>query len=536
MGVNVKAGVSIHNMFKIVARNAQTLEIEEEHIVYNIVLERCYSRLCNFQSYFDNIVFGTGSGTPSVDRSTLFNRLGHKSAVQESLVRDYPTSIWTKKCTLGTEEYNGNIITEIGISNETTNVNTHAMIADSEGNPLSVEKTSLRIIDLYATVFVNVYDVDSGLFFYGNGLRDYLTGSGAPGNTLGISYSTNDDDEATINGTKVVSVAEKLVTISGRFNVDALNKDVKYLSWKSLGLRCKVPRVGVFTSKQINGKQIGVGDGVKKDFLIPNVEISNIVIYVDGVINNDWTYDSLTSLVTFGTAPGNALIVTADYLCSLFPKTVDNVLDVVFKIKFEGAIPTPVVPPVDYSTIPGAQTPVGGDSKYGFYGEVSALDFISGADLCTEVGLTAGTLQNSDAGWLKFAKGGTQLLLAKKTFRHSVSWNDINAVGAVFGKPIKIGNDVYTCRLLSTVEWNELMYPIHKDYGQWAQYTDAELLVHSTHGNGSYSWTSTPSGSSRVSRGRTGVSYSFNFTPSASDSNHGFRPVLEFLYTLPSGV
>jgi len=527
--MKIENGVKIHNVFKIVARNAETLEVEEEGIAYNIVLDRCWGRLCNFSTYFTNIVFGTGAGTPIDTRDTLFNRIGSKLAVEESLVRDYPTSVWTKTCRLGTDEYNGNILTEIGISDTTTNINTHAMIMDSEGNPLSVEKTSLRIIDLYATVFVNVYDVDDGLFFYGNGLRDYLTGAGAPGNVMEIAASTSDDNAAIITGTKVVDLVEKTVQVSGRFNIDALNKDVKYLSWKSLGLRCKVPRTGVFTSKQITGKQIGVGNGVKTQFLIPNTEISNLAIYVDGNINNDWIYDALTSLATFGTAVADTLIVTADYLCSLFPKTIDNVLDVLFKIKFDGTIPTPVVPPTDFSTVPGVQTPTGGDSKYGFYGEVSALDFISGADLCTAIGLAAGTLQNSDAGWLKFAKGGTQLLLSKKTLRHTVSWNDINAAGAVWGKPVEIEGAVYSVRLLSTVEWNELMYPVHVNYGEWAQFTDAELNIT---GSGGYCWTSTPSGSYRIYRGYNSVSYSGYTTPSGV--NYGFRPVLEFLYALPS--
>ena len=530
--MKIENGVKIHNVFKIVVRNAETMEIEEEGIAHNIVLDRCWGRLCNFSTYFTNIVFGTGTGAPVATRDTLFNRIGSKTAVEESLVRDYPTSVWTKTCRLGTDEYNGNILTEIGISDTTTNINTHAMIMDSEGNPLSVEKTSLRIIDLYATVFVNVYDVDDGLFFYGNGLRDYLTGAGAPGNVMGISQGSSDNIGATIDGIKVVSLADKTVEVSGRFNINALNTEVSLLSWHSIGLGCKVPRTGVFTGKQITGKQIGVGDGIKDTFELPFKAISNLAVYVDGTITTAYTMSSYSTHIILDNPVADTLIITIDCMCSLIPKIVDNVLDVSFKIKFDGTIPTPVVPPTDFSTVPGVQTPTGGDSKYGYYGEVSATDFISGADLCTAIGLTAGTLQNSDAGWLKFAKGGTQLLLSKKTFKHTVSWDNINAAGAVWGKPIEIAGAVYTARLLSTVEWNQLMYPVHVDYGQWAQFTNAELNV--AVGDGRYCWTSTPSGSSRVYRGSSSVSTSGIFTPSYSDSGLGFRPVLEFLYTLPS--
>jgi hypothetical protein len=153
---------------------------------------------------------------------------------------------------------------------------------------------------------------------------------------------------------------------------------------------------------------------------------------------------------------------------------------------------------------------------------------ISGDNLCSLIGLTAGTLQNSDAGWLKFAKNNRILFIAKKTIRHTVSWNNINEAGAVFGDKILMINGVkYVVRLLSTSEWNALMYPVHVDYGQWWQYTNDELNVVSS--NGSASWTSTPSGSYRIYRGYSGVTYSYDSLPSYSNSNVGFRPVLEIL-------
>ena len=525
-------GVKIHNRFDIVVRNAETGEVEQRGQAENIVLDRAWERICNFNSYFSNIVFGTGSGAPIASRRTLFNRLGYKPGVTESLVRAYPTSTWTQSISLGTQEYNGSIITEIGISDTTTEINTHAMITDAEGNPLSVEKTSLRIIDLYATVFISIYDVDSGLFFYNDNLRNYLTGASGPGNVLGIGQGSSDDMGFSITGARAVNLSEKTVEVSGRFDVNALNAEVGFLAWDSIGLGCKVPRVGVNAGKQVNGVEIGVGDGAKISFELPQKIIENLAVYVDGVINNDWELNVYGTHIVFSTPIAEPLIVTADYFCRLIPKTIDNVLDTSFKIKFNGSIPTPIVPPMDFSGVPGAQGPIAGNTEYGFYGEVSAANFISGNDLCTAIGLDVGVLQNSDAGWLKFAKDGTQLLLAMKTLMHTVSWNDINAAGAVWGKPIKIGGSAYIVRLLSTVEWDRLMYPVHVDYGEWAQYTNAELNVGV--GDGKYCWTSTPSGSGRVYRGRRSVSDSGTGYPSASDASYGFRPVLEFLYTLPS--
>ena len=78
-------------------RNAETGELIQQGQAENIVLDRIYTRLLNFQSYFDNIVFGSGAGDLSPARTTLFNRVGSKAAVTEQLIRSYPTSVWTRK-------------------------------------------------------------------------------------------------------------------------------------------------------------------------------------------------------------------------------------------------------------------------------------------------------------------------------------------------------------------------------------------------------------------------------------------------------
>jgi hypothetical protein len=147
--------------------------------------------------------------------------------------------------------------------------------------------------------------------------------------------------------------------------------------------------------------------------------------------------------------------------------------------------------------------------------------------------LTAGTSQNSDAGWLKYLDKGDLKYVAKKTFRHSISWDNINAVNAVFGdRIVTIGNDVFSVMLLSTGDWNRLIYPVHENYGTFASFTNEDLQIAT--GNGYRTWTSTPSGSDRISRGPISVEYSYVSSPSNDYSYDGFRPVLKYLYTLGS--
>ena len=208
----------------------------------------------------------------------------------------------------------------------------------------------------------------------------------------------------------------------------------------------------------------------------------------------------------------------------------------------------------------------GREGENAFLVEVPASELMSGTALASAIGLTAGTAQNSNEPWLHFELDGKTLYVAKKTFRHSISWNQINARGAVFGTAtVTIQGDTYKVRLLKGAntdpanvsggswdhpgthgsEWNRLMYRISgKPFsnasntlasegiaeGDWAQYSEAALNI--AVGNGRYSWcqeTLISDSANRVDRGRNGVSYLSLTSASSSNSLYGWRPCLELV-------
>lgn len=533
--MNIKGNAILHNRFDIIVSNIKTGEIVQRGQAENIVLDRMYTRLCNFQTYFTYIVFGTGTGTPTASRTTLFSKLGYKTAVDEEIVRSYPTSKWVKKIRLESSEYNGNTITEVGISEDITSVNTHALITDSEGNPLSIVKNDLTVIDIYATVFIEIPNVDSGLFYISNGWRDYLAGGGtAPSNVIAVSTTQSDETDTsskyTQTGTRTVDTTNKRVKVATRLEAATYNRDIQLVSWLGTGLTVKLPRIGIFEGKQRNNIQIGVGDGVKTKFSIPNILFENLSMTVDNVIVSNWTLDSLNNVV-FDTPITANSIVKASYKSLLIPKDSTNVLDIEMTIQYDnlGSLPTPIYTP-SFSLVPGNKTVIAGTSDYGFFGEVTATELFSGDELATLLGLTAGISQNSDAGWLKVIDGSKMLLIAKKTLRSSTLWNNINDVGAVWGKKISKDGVNYIIRLLSSIEWDRFMYPLHVDHPSssaiWSNYSNEDLNVGV--GDGRATWTSTPS-SYRVTRGNNGVSDLSNGTSSGAGSLGGWRPVLEVL-------
>lgn len=202
------------------------------------------------------------------------------------------------------------------------------------------------------------------------------------------------------------------------------------------------------------------------------------------------------------------------------------------------------VPPaiMDPAGLPGPQVLKVGTLDLGYFGFTFASELIGGNALASQIGLSAGTAQHDDAGWLKWVKDGKIMFVARKTFRYNLSWDQIDAVGAVFGtKTVSIGGKTYKVRLLTGGnanpasaaggEWNLIMYGAHNDeFPAWDTLSDCGLHVHSDCGNGSYSWCQEVSASdsaSRVYRGLSGVANFNTSTSSNAYASSGWRPVLE---------
>lgn len=222
---------------------------------------------------------------------------------------------------------------------------------------------------------------------------------------------------------------------------------------------------------------------------------------------------------------------------------------------------------------PGNRKLLKGTMEAGWFGEVKASEFITGDELAKLIGLTAGISQYSNEPWLKFAYKNDILFIAKKPFRHTISWDNINSVNAVYGDRIEtidgkkyaimlprgIGEDVQPDpkRMISNYEgslnhnsmWNRLMLPIHqKAPSNWAYkdnvksptenwnvgYTDADLVVHYRNGNGSRSWcqemvNEEKERSNRLYRGYYGVSSSGYSSFRSAGFLRGWRPVLKLI-------
>jgi len=134
--LKAKIDTKIHNRFDVFFKNIETGIEKQIGYAENIVLDQIYTRLCGRTPYFVNIHFGTGAGTPSAERTTLFTHLGTKTAINDAQSKALPISYWRQKIVLNPNEYVGSVLTEVGIAYGATNTNlvTHAMIKDMNGN------------------------------------------------------------------------------------------------------------------------------------------------------------------------------------------------------------------------------------------------------------------------------------------------------------------------------------------------------------------------------------------------------------------
>ena len=292
MKVNQK--VDLHNRFDIEIKNIETGEVRE-YVAHNIILDQMWNRLCNGNAYFANIHFGTGLGTPVTSRTSLFTHLGTKTAINEELIKAVPVSTWKRKIVLNPEEYVGSTITEVGIAFGSTvsNLVTHAMLKDSEGNTISITKSNTDVVTIYATVFVTLNTLQNDLVYLGlpnnNQLINYLVGgSSAPSGTFGLnelpySYSRLGSSPTATWSSDVTNKKRKTNVV--RFGTTTGNGNVKVLDFSSL-FALKLPSNGVFNGQSYVNIPLGVGDGVKTEFELPsaNIRQTSIGIKINGIL------------------------------------------------------------------------------------------------------------------------------------------------------------------------------------------------------------------------------------------------------------
>ena len=346
-------------------------EVKQDIICHNIVLDRFWTKQNQNAPYVgwsdhtyyqgtapSGLWLGKGTGTPSTSDTALFSPLW---VITQANARTFSISadkkIGEAKLTYifpANNSYVG-VITEAGLTmcnrrgdgGEDNLLVTHCLVIDSEGNPISINKTEDDKLEVTVTWRVIVPDVLNNFKFLqaDQGLLAKLwkmAGSWGS-NTAGMFYATN----LTINRNRILRYTgnSSAITFSnikktyntrrltfGTQRIDANVGNGRYYPCISLAgiCYCALPNEEVFPTYNIAGITIGTGDGNTKQFKNPlnYFKKDTEKIYIDGVLQTrgvDYTidYKNNASLLPELSA-GNYIV--QQYSDKVMPSAYSNIL------------------------------------------------------------------------------------------------------------------------------------------------------------------------------------------------------------------
>ena len=341
--VNFDINTSIHNRFDIEVIDAKTGKVKQTARAFNIVCNYLWTCVLARSAYFNYIMYGSGTGTPSVEDKNLFEQIGYGSAGDSTYGVDYNEGVFwcRRKIQLSETTAVGKTITEVGIASSYSAdyLCTHAMLEDMNGNAISIEKTDTDVINIYATVYVHFdgkgYDGGSiklnfwkreysllslfagaslsytpghmvftnKTYFYDLYTSSLSTGSFGlvPGE---YEYSSMGKTASSISYSSDIEAKTLTITASrlgaNDKNLGGIRRIVLAHCYYRSGIYDEVriapsmiitPGGSWFPYSDIVGEAIGTGDGATTDFSLSFPFAHDAKIYIDGVLAEDVVVD-----------------------------------------------------------------------------------------------------------------------------------------------------------------------------------------------------------------------------------------------------
>lgn len=310
--MKIQEKTTLHNRFDVKVVDANSGKVKQTAVAYNVITNYYFncrltgSPLSKTSDLFRYIAIGTGTGTPAITDTALFNHLARKSVTTLETVYDYPTSYTTKQIKLEATECNGSTITEValeGYYKGTFNTNyyimSHAMLQDSEGNQIAIAKTDTDVVYITATFYATY--TPSG--FGTNGIypkpeNNYLvrwlltgsTDSDVRFSRFPTEYSSDmilkyhgSKSYTFSNGVGNTETYQYDLPIVTFLDNEGNNRLVKHLGIAGVGA-FTFPNHEVFPPYQVNQIVIGEGDGetVEFDIKAPLIQAGTARVFLDG--------------------------------------------------------------------------------------------------------------------------------------------------------------------------------------------------------------------------------------------------------------
>lgn len=357
--IEAKLNAGIHNRFDIEVIDSESGEVRQRAQAENVLCTGFWAGALGRGYSLTYIAYGSGSGTPTAADTALFSQIDKvaPSSSDDIFADDTTNCVYSikRKIVLSETVSVGKTITEIGFHNG-TNLSSHAMLQDMNGNQISIVKTAQDIVTIYATVFVEYSRVKTIIeaYAYQNNYskENFLKiaagykGFSASGDTSGYPMvrvrTVAEDYNHEVKAPKVTTdVASKTITVKlPRFGADFCNGYgiTKFELWcEPIWTVLSFESVSLNLGSDVVGESIGTGDGTTKDFSTYFTLASAATIYLDGVKTTAFTLDKVsnhTADIHFSVAPTNGAVITADYHTDLIAKDVNHVYDLTLVFQF----------------------------------------------------------------------------------------------------------------------------------------------------------------------------------------------------------
>ena len=335
--MNIDASIKFKNNYRLQHIDTITGEILHDLEFHNVVLDQIIDTVRNNSTYgreYFGIAIGDGSGIPSASDTKLFHEIKRfTGSYQNSDVtfncskKDNNTLLFSVSVTIPAKESEVYDISEVGVCFYPSTLVTHALILDSEGNPITVKKKDTDKIILNCELYI-IFESEGIENFNVEDFVDFSYGSG----TLLIYY--NFGAATSLEAQRISRFSSSTCTLPRPDWIK--NKDAKtftvnfgpsrlpefsmptYIRGITFGLlgTIKLPNEAIFPRYKVSNITVGIGDGETTKFKCPlnyfireseiiRVGTNEKIRGIDYTIDNEANQDELIEL-----SAGNEAIIS----------------------------------------------------------------------------------------------------------------------------------------------------------------------------------------------------------------------------------
>ena len=366
--MNIDASIKFKNNYRLQHIDTITGETLHDLEFHNVVLDQIIDTVFSTVSFSGpsqggfGIAIGDGSGIPSASDTQLFHEIKKFPCLNKNCSKkDNNTLLFSTSVTIPARASEVDNISEVGVCFRDNKLVTHALILDSEGNPISVEKKDTDKIILNCEIYITFesedienFDIGGGFArngsFCGTLIIDYMFGAATSleaqraSNAYYINYWTNALQYPNCQSTFSLPCPQwvkdknaKTLTVNfgpSRLSEFSMPTYIRGITFGKLGT-IKLPNEAIFPRYKVSNITVGIGDGETTKFKCPlnyfiresetiRVGADEKIRNTDYTIDNEANQDELIEL-----SAGNEAIISGGYYNNdrlpLFRKPFGNV-------------------------------------------------------------------------------------------------------------------------------------------------------------------------------------------------------------------